>query len=111
MFMNFVVKEPQFYPVIQQGWVVEVRGTAMYRLWQKMRGLQPELRKMSFKNTDLDLKISETRSKLAQVHADMIVDGFNTNLIASEKLYIDELLKLQQTEEEILAQKAKVDWL
>lgn len=41
----------------------------------------------------------------------MIIDRFNTNLIVALKLCTNELLKLEQTEGGIMAQKDKVDWL
>lgn len=110
-FMNYIVKEASFLTTVQQSWSAPVVGTAMFCLWKKLQRLQPNLRTLQRKYTDLDRQIEIVRTQLTDLQAQLTGDRFNGGLILEVKSCIEKLMDLLQTEEEILAQKAKIDWI
>lgn len=60
-FLNYIVKEGSFLEVANDSWYLPIAGTAMYCLWQKLRRLQPSLRKL---NKKYSVKIFEAQTRL-----------------------------------------------
>lgn len=111
MFLNYIVKEDNFLTIVRHSWSLPIRGCAMFCLWQKLKRLQPNLRPLQKKYSDLAVRIKTTRTRLDDVQEKLIADQGNSALILEAKQCSDALLELQQMEEEILAQKAKIEWL
>lgn len=106
-----MVKESIFFYIVQYSWAPPVRGTTMYGIWHKLKRLKYGVRTLSKKYSDISSRVVDGRSKLGQVQTLFVNDGFNSKSITDAKLLNEEMLSLQQVEEEILAQKAKLEWL
>lgn len=110
-FLNYVAKEATFLEVVRDNWKLPVRGTSMFCLWKKLLRRQPNFRGLNKKYNGVASRITKTKAKLDSVQSQLAMDSFNTMLLHKEKECRELLLLLQQTKEEILAQRAKVEWL
>lgn len=83
----------------------------MYGIWHKLKSLKYGVRTLSKKYSDISSRVVEGRSKLGQVLTLLVNGGFHSKSITDAKILNEKMLSLQQVEEEILTQKAKLEWL
>lgn len=83
----------------------------MFVVWEKLKRLQPVLRNLSKPLMHLKQNILQARGNLQQAQLDLSIDLMNSTNIAKVKKYTDELIYFQELEENVLRQKAKIDWL
>ncbi|KAI5382050.1 hypothetical protein KIW84_UN0211 [Lathyrus oleraceus] len=110
-FLNCSVKEPTYMQIVKNSWQEEVIGNNMYRLWRKLLRLQPILKKMNSQYSDIQDQIQKARQLLLDEQKGIHNNLFNVQSIERVKQYTENLIHLNQTEENILKQKAKVNWL
>ncbi|XP_058741373.1 uncharacterized protein LOC131613745 [Vicia villosa] len=110
-FLNYLTHDPTFFPLVQDSWQQEVRGSAMYSLWTKLRRLQPILKPLTKQVTGIKIQIQQARDSLMQAQTRLQQDLFYSRAIDQVKICTEQLGKLNQMEETMLKQKAKIDWL
>lgn len=111
-FFNIVAEHPDFLQKVRQAWHQEVKGTAMYQVWQKLKFVKKEvkeLHKNSFSEAHTHLE--EARKELLAVQELMVENGADELLQRQEKQCIKTLKHWYKVEESILKQKSRVDWL
>ncbi|XP_050915875.1 uncharacterized protein LOC127130968 [Lathyrus oleraceus] len=110
-FLNCSVKEPTYMQIVKNSWQEEVIGNNMYRLWRKLLRLQPILKKLNSQYSDIQDQIQKARQLLLDEQKDLQNNLFDVQSIERVKQCTENLIHLNQTEENILKQKAKVNWL
>ncbi|XP_058722962.1 uncharacterized protein LOC131594771 [Vicia villosa] len=110
-FLNCVASKENFQDIVRRSWSISTQGGPMQRLWAKLKRLQCDLRPLKRECSDIRTKILKARDDLEKAHQGLQANLFDT--AAAELVYqcTNKLLELNQTEENILKQKAKVDWL
>lgn len=83
----------------------------MYVLLNKLQRLKPSLKIFSKPITDVKISIVKARANLQTTQLNMCNDRLNTDKIELVKKHTEGLLNLQELEEKVLKQKAKLDWL
>lgn len=83
----------------------------MHVLWSKLRRLQPKLRPLIKRSTEIQIQIKEARQNLLKAQDQLSQDLFNDQAREQVKRWQETVIKLNQQEESMLVQKAKVNWL
>ncbi|CAK8569079.1 unnamed protein product [Lathyrus sativus] len=83
----------------------------MYRLWRKLHRLEPAIKPLIKKVTDIQIQSQQARKDLLQAQEHLNSHLFDSQAIEQVKLCNDHLIQLNQVEESILMQKAKITWL
>ncbi|XP_058762598.1 uncharacterized protein LOC131635980 [Vicia villosa] len=110
-FLNSVVLEPSFLQVVATSWNQNVKGPAMYKMWRKLSMLQRNLKPLIRKYSDIQLQILKARHELELAQDNLSHNLFDKTALDRVKIFTDQVIQLNQMEETILMQKAKVDWL
>ncbi|XP_058733883.1 uncharacterized protein LOC131605555 [Vicia villosa] len=110
-FINCVTRREGFQDVVRYSWCQQAHGTAMHRLWVKLKRLQAPLRPLHKNFTGIQIQIQQARQDLIEAQQNLQTDLFDGNAIDSVKVHTNTLLELHRVEEEFLRQKAKIDWL
>ncbi|XP_058734312.1 uncharacterized protein LOC131606042 [Vicia villosa] len=110
-FLNCITMDPSHTQVIQDSWQYSVHGTAMCRLWSKLKSLQNALKPLTRKVTDIQMQIQKARHHLTQAQEQLNQNLFDETLRGQVKICYDQVLHLNQVEEDMLIQKSKVTWL
>ncbi|GKE14923.1 RNA-directed DNA polymerase, eukaryota, reverse transcriptase zinc-binding domain protein [Tanacetum coccineum] len=62
-FLNFIVEKEDFLPIVKQGWNEEIEGYHMFKVVKKLKMLKPRLRKLAWKNGNLQDRVEECRDE------------------------------------------------
>lgn len=114
-FLNILTEHESFSNIVATIWKQNVKGGAMYRIWQKMKLCKEPLKRLLRQEMgSLDNRVAEAREKLdsiqKQITQHMGTDVANT-LFTIEKEAVVELQKWSNIQEKVLKQKSKVHWL
>ncbi|XP_019263452.1 PREDICTED: uncharacterized protein LOC109241192 [Nicotiana attenuata] len=111
-FYNYVAEHPDFLQVVDKAWSTVTRGEGMERIWQKLKAVNIELKKM---HTEEFKKVRETvrtiRKQLQETQEKMQDPNHPTDLFDTEKELRRKLEKWVLIEESILRQKSRTKWL
>ncbi|XP_058768386.1 uncharacterized protein LOC131642116 [Vicia villosa] len=93
------------------GWNIQEYGWPMHILWKKLKNVQSNMREMNKQVMDQVNDIKELRLRLEQAQEKLSTDRFNEGKIEEVQELTNKLLKATETEEQILHQKAKINWM
>ncbi|KAK2401903.1 hypothetical protein QL285_051464 [Trifolium repens] len=110
-FLNCVATMPGFSDCVTTSWSVPLAGSPMYILWRKLLRLQPLLRKLSRPIMGIHITLEKARNDLQQAHNMLFADRMNPLHIMQVKRCREEVIRWNDMEEQMLRQKAKIDWL
>ncbi|KAJ9536687.1 hypothetical protein OSB04_un000160 [Centaurea solstitialis] len=110
-FENFIIHHPMFLSTVKKGWDVQVDGTFMYRVTERLKALKEPLRKLRRSYGNLSSKIVALKEELNVVQLACDLDPFNEEL--REDLQAIRLAYQQACSDENIAlrQRVKVHWL
>lgn len=110
-FLNRVTKKEGYQDIVKERWEQRVHENASHRLWQKIKTLQDPIKHLQRSFTDIQTQILQARQELNEAQHTLMSNMFDCYSIENVKRKIDKVIELNQMEESILNQKAKVDWL
>ncbi|XP_058726469.1 uncharacterized protein LOC131597821 [Vicia villosa] len=110
-FLNYVTKKEGYQDMVRESWEQRVQGNAMQRLWCRMKRLQEPIKQLQKSFTDIQVQIQQARQELTEAHQNLLTNMFDCTAIEQAKRKTDKVMELNQMEENILKQKAKVNWL
>ncbi|KAL2943893.1 LINE-1 retrotransposable element ORF2 protein [Bienertia sinuspersici] len=103
---------PDYYQRVQQAWEVEIRGTAMFKVSQKLKKVKnslKELNKMGFNN--LQAEDTRTYQELVKIQEALHKYPLNTDLMQKEKEAAINYNQAHGSYMQYLRQKAKATWI
>ncbi|KAH1189577.1 Transposon TX1 uncharacterized protein [Glycine max] len=110
-FINQVTEMDGYKTEVNSNWNQPIGGDQVKILWKKLSRLKPVLMKMNKPLMGLKQQIENIRNKLTDAHNNLSHDRMNEQRIKEVKQHTENLLNLQETEEKVLRQRAKVDWI
>ncbi|CAL0333248.1 unnamed protein product [Lupinus luteus] len=110
-FLNYLTKDAGFLTSVKQCWDQKPNGRPMYSIWMKLKRLQTTLKLMGKKYSDISEQLQTAMDKLAEAQQQLLHDKFNPTIILTVKNCTEHLLDLHTTEENMLKQKSKINWL
>ncbi|CAJ2661953.1 unnamed protein product [Trifolium pratense] len=110
-FLNCVTTMAGFSDCVSNCWNVPLDGRPMFVLWRKLIRLQPVIRKLSKPITSINITLEKAREDLKQAHNRLQQDRMNPHHIMEVKNCTDEIIRWNEIEEQMLRQKANIEWL
>ncbi|XP_058740946.1 uncharacterized protein LOC131613279 [Vicia villosa] len=110
-FMNAVIDIIGYHEAVNQNWQRQIKGAPQNQLWNKLMRMQHVIRRLSKPLIGIKRHIEKCRENLTKAQIVLRQDRINSQLIMQEKLCTEEIIKLNETEEKILRQRAKIDWI
>ncbi|XP_045791547.1 uncharacterized protein LOC123886260 [Trifolium pratense] len=110
-FLNCVTTMADFTDCVSRCWNEPLDGRPMFVLWRKLLRLQPVIRKLSRPVKSINITLEKARENLRQAHSRLLQDRMNPFNIIAVKEYTEEVIKWSDMEEQMLQQKAKIEWL
>lgn len=110
-FLNCTGQDPNFMDIVSSSWNINVPGRPMYDVWQNLLRLQCPLGILNKKMYQKSQSIQDSRNSLHLAQDQLSKEPFNPVLIHNVKDLTDEMILKIETEEKILMQKAKIDWI
>ncbi|KAJ9557115.1 hypothetical protein OSB04_011729 [Centaurea solstitialis] len=110
-FDNFLIENPRFFQIVNDGWNTHVDGNFMFRVTSKLKLLKKPLANLRNTYGDLSLRVKKAKHELDVIQLACDLDPFNMvlrdDLLATRMAYNQARL-----DEEVAAmQRAKVKWL
>ncbi|GJW38983.1 hypothetical protein Tco_0064828 [Tanacetum coccineum] len=103
-FANYIADKENFKEIVRENWNADIVGHSMVRLIKKQKV-------MNWKNDNLFDKVVAMKNKVNSIQTLIDVDPTNKELRPAEIRVLNEYKSVVEDEEELLAQKAKVNWL
>ena len=111
-FFNFRADHPSFLDMVNDAWNIDVYGTPMSRLTQKLRSVKNRLKAFNFHVfANVQEKVVEARGNLSRAQADLLSNPNDSGLVRNEKICLKNLHELARAEEGFLKQKSRIQWL
>ncbi|MCI32067.1 transposon TX1 putative 149 kDa protein, partial [Trifolium medium] len=101
----------EFSDCVSKSWNAPLDGRPMFVLWRKLLRLQPVLRKLSRPITCINITLDKAREDLRQAHSRLLHDRMNPHYIMEVQKCTKDVIKWNDMEEQMLRQKAKIEWL
>ncbi|GKE03761.1 RNA-directed DNA polymerase, eukaryota, reverse transcriptase zinc-binding domain protein, partial [Tanacetum coccineum] len=92
-------------------WNIHIDGCRMYKVVKKLKCLKLHMKAISWSYGNLHEKVIEWREKLIAAQKDIDKDPHNARLKKLETEILKEYITAKNDEDNLLAQKAKIDWL
>ncbi|XP_074301046.1 uncharacterized protein LOC141632394 [Silene latifolia] len=100
-----------YLTVVQSGWHVEVQGTPMFRIVEKLKGLKQKLKELDREQfSDIENLTHVAELSLKYLQEQVMSNPLNPDFCNAEKECAQELIQLKKARDSFLAQKAKEDW-
>ncbi|XP_056688365.1 uncharacterized protein [Spinacia oleracea] len=111
-FFNYMAEHDSFLSVVKKGWEVQCHGTAMLRVWSKLKAVNHGLKNLHHKEfAKLDDRIELIRGELASVQLQLAATLTDSSLQTSEKIHSEKLMKFLQIQECAYKKKSRIMWL
>lgn len=111
-FYNMWTLAPSFMEIVKSNWEQEIKGTPMFQIVTKLKGLKHELKGLNRSQfTDIETSASVAQAALADLQKKLSDDPTNCVISQAERQLAKECVILQQAKNEFLAQKSKVRWV
>ncbi|KAL0284166.1 UNVERIFIED_CONTAM: putative ribonuclease H protein [Sesamum radiatum] len=110
-FDNYLTMSSDFTPSVQNVWRYRIEGTSMYAVTRKLRALKPVFRSLRKKKGDLSLNVKLAAEFLGKVQHLLEGDRHNALLIRLEKCCKMVFFRASKLEQNMLQQRAKIQWL
>ncbi|XP_060212197.1 uncharacterized protein LOC132639796 [Lycium barbarum] len=111
-FFNYVADLPEFQVTVQKIWAKPMASTGMQKVWQKLKMMKAELKKLATTNSyKVSAKVKEVRVMLQDTQEQMRSVTRDTSLCDIEKDLKIQLEKWSNVEESIFMQKSRCSGL
>ncbi|CAK8538353.1 unnamed protein product [Lathyrus sativus] len=110
-FINCCAEMDNFQEIVKNSWDMPLAGNPMFVVWKKLQRLQPHIGKLSKPLAEIHKKIARARNDLNKVHDTLMTDRLDAGKIHMVKKCSDNLIRLQELDDSMVRQRAKVDWL
>lgn len=105
-------RHPQFLDLVREARQCEVQGYPMFRLVSKLKVLKGKLKSLHRSNySNLEGRIEEVKKSLVETQHQILLDCLNAYLQAKERELRQQYMELLATNEVLLRQMAKIEWL
>ncbi|KAL2901089.1 LINE-1 retrotransposable element ORF2 protein [Bienertia sinuspersici] len=103
---------PDYSQRIQQAWEGEIRGTAMFKVIQKLKRVKTSLKELNQKGfNNLQAEDTKTYQELVEIQEALHKDPLNTDLMQKEKDVVYNYNQAHKNYMQFLRQKAKASWI
>ncbi|XP_019230433.1 PREDICTED: uncharacterized protein LOC109211357 [Nicotiana attenuata] len=111
-FFNCLTQHKEFEDTMNKSWTKRSEGTAMYKVWKKLKMLKIKLKQLNSQDfNSTGQRIQTTKVKLEGIQDQMFGPGIDIDIVAQEKEAKMELAKWLEIKESIMKQKSRVKWL
>lgn len=111
-YLNAWSEHPSFLQLVQHCWEQDISGSPMYVIVTKLKALKQALRKLHRGHyLKISEEVHEAYKMLVTCQDQLHQDPCNRELQREEKQYLRAYQRLRRTEEGILAQRAKHDFI
>ncbi|XP_059663774.1 uncharacterized protein LOC132309486 [Cornus florida] len=111
-FFNFWALHTDFLSIVAQGWQLEVNGTRMFRVVQKLRALKRPLNQLNKKDfCDILAKVKACKNDLFLCQSTLDQNPIDDHLRTREKLLAKKFSEMCLAKELFFKQKAQIHWL
>ncbi|XVE49746.1 hypothetical protein DITRI_Ditri01bG0106000 [Diplodiscus trichospermus] len=84
-FYNFWAKHSDFLGVVEESWKLPVKGNPMKILYNKLRRLKPELKKLNKAHfSDISFRVNQKIEELVQIQKQILTFATDVELVAKE---------------------------
>ncbi|XP_021866679.2 uncharacterized protein [Spinacia oleracea] len=111
-FFNYMADHKDFLTIVQERWQVEIQGTAMFRIWNKLKGIKTGLKALHHQEfAGLEERIENIRVDLNLIQSQIAIDHTDSQLQNDEKDLSSKLKKFHLIQESAFKQKSRIQWL
>jgi hypothetical protein len=110
-FINCCADLDEFQEVVRNSWDTPLEGRPMFVVWKKLQRLQHHIRKLSKPLSNLHKEIAQAREDLNKAQNELMTDRLDGDKINVVKSCSEKLLNLQELDDSMVRQRAKIDWL
>ncbi|KAK9723629.1 hypothetical protein RND81_05G013800, partial [Saponaria officinalis] len=111
-FLNGWLQDPRVHTVIQEAWEDTVKGTKMFQLVSKLKGVKRQLQDFHRSHfSNISHMVILAREALALVQSELNLRPCDDSLIEREKSLLQALLKVQGIESSFFQQRAKIHYI
>ncbi|CAK8562736.1 unnamed protein product [Lathyrus sativus] len=100
-----------FQDVVKNSWDMPLAGKPMYVVWKKLQRLQSHIRKLSRPLAEIHKEIARAQDDLNKAHDSLMIDRLDADKINVVKSCSENLIRLQELDDSMVRQRAKIDWL
>jgi hypothetical protein len=102
---------PNFLDYVATSWNAHIEDKPMFVLWKKLLRLQPLMRQLSKPSLGINITLEKAREELRMAHNTLLTNRMNPLHILHVKACTEVVIKWCDMAEQMLQQKAKIDWL
>ncbi|CAK8576024.1 unnamed protein product [Lathyrus sativus] len=110
-FINCCAEMDNFQEIVKNNWDMPLVGNPMFAVWKKLQRLQPHIRKLSKPLAEIHKEIARARNDLNKAHDTLMTDRLDSGKIHMVKKCSDNIIRLQEMDDSMVRQRAKIDWL
>ncbi|KAK1288881.1 hypothetical protein QJS10_CPB19g00364 [Acorus calamus] len=111
-FFNAWLAHDAFMSTLEGAWGIVIEGSAMFRLAKKLQHTMRILKRWNLEHFGLAQdRLQLAKEALCAFQASLHLNPLNPNLIAAESLARETYSRTLKLEEEVIRQKARLDWL
>lgn len=110
-FSNCLIEMEGYNDMVKASWSRPTRGSPMVRLWNKLKRLQQDMRRFSKPLSNLKQNLIKAREDLQFAQENLRNNNMNGDSIDRVRQLTEEVINLNDLEEKMLMQRAKVDWI
>ncbi|CAK8540591.1 unnamed protein product [Lathyrus sativus] len=110
-FINKVIDMEGYNIEVTNSWNKAIVGNPDNVMWRKLMRLQHLISKMSKPLIGIQCQIKEARCNLQEAQERLQTKRMNNQVIMQEKLWNENLIELIEIDEQVMSQRAKVDWI
>ncbi|XP_056685671.1 uncharacterized protein [Spinacia oleracea] len=109
---NYMVDHDHFLQVVQKGWSDSHIGSAMMKVWQKLKVVKKELKTLHSKEfAHLDDKIECCRRDLDEIQSTLVSSPTDSDVQEAERGCLSKLKLFLKVQKSAFKQKSRVKWL
>ncbi|KAH0642061.1 hypothetical protein KY290_033665 [Solanum tuberosum] len=108
---KIVLNRPDFGRLVDESWQKQTRGTAMVRLWQKLKYVKLGLKNLNSYMASYGQKLIQVRHELELTQISLVINPLYPRLIEMEKQLLEEIRKWSDVETLVLQQKSRANWI
>nr|GEX14971.1 hypothetical protein [Tanacetum cinerariifolium] len=110
-FFNFVTDKKEFLAIVKKAWEVEIERHMMYRVVKKLKLMKPCMNKLSWKDGNIFERVTKLIVCLKNILAEVDKYPHNVDIKVKSCKILSENYKAMKDENNLLMQKAKIEWL
>lgn len=112
IFYDMWCKDDNFTDVVKEAWNLQVDGTPMYRVVQKLKDLKPRLKKLNKMHySQIEERFHSAKQRLQEIKLEVQRQPKDSHLIKLELDAAAHLKKMKEAYNSFVYQRAKVRWL